>query len=93
MIDDSNPTRQFHPYQAPTDTPMAERPPHGLNAILDRVGLRADDFRSMREQMKNLDINRSIAKARKFAQSNPGIVLGAFAAIVIGAGLMRRRSL
>jgi hypothetical protein len=93
MVDNTNPTNQFHPYQAPTDTPVAQRPPSGVDAVLDRFGIRPDDFRSMREQMADLKMNSWLSKARAFAQSNPGKVLGGLAALVIGAGLIRRRGL
>ena len=93
MVDETNPTRQFHPYQAPTDTPVAQRPPSGVDTMLERFGVRSDDFRWMREAVKNLNVNSSISKAREFAQSNPGKVLGALAALVIGAGLIRRRNI
>ena len=91
MVDDTNPTSQFHPYQAPTDTPVAQRPPRGMSAVLERMGVRSEDFQSMRDRVKNLDVSGSISRARQFARSNPGMVLGALAAVVIGAGLLRRR--
>jgi hypothetical protein len=93
MIDNTNPTNQFHPYQPPTDTPVAERPPSGVDVILGRFGVRPDDVRSMREQMADLKLNSWISKARTFAQANPGKILGGLAALVIGAGLIRRRNL
>ena len=93
MVDDTNPTNQFHPYQAPTDTPVAQRPASGVDAMLERFGVRSDEFRWLRDSAKNLNLNSSISKAREFAQSNPGKVLGALAAVVIAAGLIRRRSI
>jgi len=37
MIDNVNPTNQFHPYQRPTDTPVAERQTSGLSSSLNKV--------------------------------------------------------
>jgi len=37
MIDNVNPTNQFHPYQRPTDTPVAERQASGLSSSLNRM--------------------------------------------------------
>jgi hypothetical protein len=42
--------------------------------------------------LKTIGIDdRSVEKARGFAQKNPGMVLGGLAALAIGMGLMRRR--
>jgi uncharacterized protein with NAD-binding domain and iron-sulfur cluster len=76
MVDNVNPTNQFHPYQPPTDTPVAERQASGLNGILSKA--------------KNLDLNGSLGKVREYAKSNPGMVLGGLAAAAIGLGMMRR---
>lgn len=37
MIDNVNPTNQFHPYQRPTDTPVAERQANSLSSSLNKV--------------------------------------------------------
>ena len=37
MIDNMNPTNQFHPYQRPTDTPVAERQASGLSSSLNKM--------------------------------------------------------
>ena len=79
MVDNVNPTNQFHPYQPPTDTPVAERQASGLSGILEKAGL------------KNVDMNGSINKVRDYAKSNPGMVLGGLAAAAIGLGMMRGR--
>jgi hypothetical protein len=79
MVDNLNPTNQFHPYQPPTDTPAAERPASGLSGILGKAGL------------KNVDVNGSIDKVRGYAKSNPAMVLGGLAAAAIGLGMMRGR--
>lgn len=75
MVDNINPNSQFHPYQPMDVTPVSERPASGLGSMLNKIGI--DD--------------RSVDKARGFAQKNPGMVLGGLAALAIGMGLMRRR--
>lgn len=75
MVDNVNPNSQFHPYQPMDATPVSERPVSGLGSMLHKIGI--DD--------------RSVDKARGFAQKNPGMVLGGLAALAIGMGLMRRR--
>jgi hypothetical protein len=37
MIDNVNPTNQFHPYQRPMDTPVAERQASGLSSSLNKM--------------------------------------------------------
>jgi LPXTG-motif cell wall-anchored protein len=80
MVDNVNPTSQFHPYQPERSTPQADRfSRSGLGGIL--------------ENLKNVDVRGQLGKARRMAQNNPGMVLGGLAALVIGAGLMRKRSM
>lgn len=79
MVDNVNPTSQFHPYQPPDAVPQSERQPvGGLRGILGN-------------SMKNVDLNGSLNKARTYARNNSGMVLGGLAALVIGAGLLRSR--
>ena len=75
MVDNINPNSQFHPYQPMRATPNSELRGSGLSGMLKTIGI--DD--------------RSVEKARGFAQKNPGMVLGGLAALAIGMGLMRRR--
>ncbi len=75
MVDNINPNSQFHPYQPMDAIPHSEERVSGLSGILKKIGI--DD--------------RSVDKARGFAQKNPGMVLGGLAALAIGMGLMRRR--
>jgi hypothetical protein len=75
MVDNTNPNSQFHPYQPMDATPVSERTPGGLGGMMKKIGI--DD--------------RSVEKARGFAQKNPSMVLGGLAALAIGMGLMRRR--
>jgi len=60
MVDQTNPINQFHPYQAPTATPASQRPSSGLDARLERFGVRSGDFRSMRDAFRNVDLTGSI---------------------------------
>jgi hypothetical protein len=91
MVDNMNPTNQFHPYQRETSVPVAERPASGLNGILNKVGIDPTSVRSIGDQMKGLNINGSLNKARAYAQANPAKVLGGLAAVAIGLGMMRGR--
>ena len=91
MVDNLNPTNQFHPYQPPDATPNTGRG-NGLSDMLRKVGLNSDRLRSIGDLMKNVDLRQSVDKAREYARRNPALVLGGLAAAVIGAGLMRRRS-
>jgi hypothetical protein len=95
MVDNVNPTNQFHPYQRETSVPVSERPQGGLNGILNKVGIDPTSFRSIGDQMKNANVNQSlqqsIDKARTYAKANPAKVLGGLAAVAIGLGMMRGR--
>jgi hypothetical protein len=91
MVDNMNPTNQFHPYQRETSVPFAERPATGLNGILNKVGIDPTSVRSIGDQMKGMNVNDTIGKARTYAQANPGKVLGGLAAVAIGLGMMRGR--
>jgi hypothetical protein len=91
MVDNVNPTNQFHPYQRETSVPVAERPQGGLNGILHKVGIDPTSFRSIGDQMKNVNVNQSLDKARSYAKANPAKVLGGLAAVAIGLGMMRGR--
>ena len=79
MVDNVNPTSQFHPYQPPDAVPQTGRQPSGgLRGILGN-------------SLKNVDLNGSFNKARTYARNNGGMVLGGLAALAIGAGLLRGR--
>jgi hypothetical protein len=91
MVDNMNPTNQFHPYQRETSVPVAERPATGLKGILNKVGIDPTSVRSIGDQMRNLNVNESVGKARSWAQANPAKVLGGLAAVAIGLGMMRGR--
>lgn len=94
MVDNTNPTSQFHPYQPQDATPQADRPPQsGLGGILGKLGLDRSKIDAMSGSLRNVDVRGQLGKARGMAQSNPGMVLGGLAALVIGAGLMRKRGM
>jgi hypothetical protein len=85
MIDNTNPTSQFHPYQPQDAIPVSERPKTGgLSGVLSSLGI---DPSKMSSSMKNVDLS----KARTMARNNGGLVLGGLAALAIGAGLLRGR--
>lgn len=89
MVDSTNPTSQFHPYEPPSAIPVSERPPSGLSSMLANVGI---DPKRITDTVKTYDWNNSIGRLRAYARVNPGKVLGGLAAVVIGIGLLRRRS-
>ncbi|HEV7426240.1 MAG TPA: hypothetical protein VGQ46_07715 [Thermoanaerobaculia bacterium] len=91
MVDNVNPTNQFHPYQRETSVPVSERPEGGLKGFLNKAGIDPTSVRSIGDQMKNLNVNESVGKARSWAQANPTKVLGGLAAVAIGLGMMRGR--
>ena len=90
MIDNTNPTNQFHPYQPTDAVPHKDAPPTGLSSILNRVGI---DTGRLGNSMKNVNVSQSVDKARGYARNNPGVVLGGLAALAIGLGMMRGRNI
>jgi len=94
MVDNVNPNTQFHPYQPQDATPHSELvKPTGLSSILSRVGIDQSKIDAFGNSLKGVDVQGQITKARNVARNNGGMVLGGLAALVIGAGLMRRRSM
>lgn len=84
MVDNVNPTSQFHPYVAPDATPQTgQTPTSGLSGSLSEM-LNKFNTGTAGAQLKNV---------RSMAQNNGSLVLGGLAALAIGAGLMRRRSM
>jgi hypothetical protein len=88
MVDTTNPTTQFHPYQPETSTPHTESLNSGnlsgmggLGNILNKVGL------------NNMDVRGGLGKMQGMARNNSSLVLGGLAALAIGAGLMRKRGM
>jgi hypothetical protein len=80
MVDNLNPTSQFHPYQPQDAIPQTGKS-GGLGAILSKLGIEESNVRG------------GLNKARSAARNNPSLVLGGLAALAIGAGLMRKRSM
>jgi hypothetical protein len=93
MVDNMNPTSQFHPYTPETSTPQASKPAlGGLGGILNKIGLDPSKIDAMKNKVSSTDVRGGLQKARGVARNNGGLVLGGLAALAIGAGLMRKRS-
>ena len=80
MVDNINPTTQFHPYQ-----PQDAIPQTGRQQASGLRGMLGNSLKNI--DLKNMDLN----KARTLARNNGGLVLGGLAALAIGAGLLRGR--
>lgn len=92
MVATANPSSQFHPYQAETSVPHTEKPTGGgLDSILNKVGINPDGIGALGSKLRNVDVRGGLGSARNYARNNSGMVLGGLAALVIGAGLLRRR--
>lgn len=90
MVDKVNPTSQFHPYQPQDAKPQTGSSLSGFGGVLNRLGI---DSSKIGTFGSNVDVKGRLNKARASAQKNPGMVLGGLAALAIGAGLMRKRSM
>jgi hypothetical protein len=85
MIDNTNPTSQFHPYQPQDAIPVSERQQPGvLSGVLSRLGIDPSKVGSSLNSV-------NLSKVRTMARNNGGLVLGGLAALAIGAGLLRGR--
>ena len=94
MVDNVNPTSQFHPYQPTDAVPQSERPTtSGLGGLLSKLGLDESKIGALGGNLKNVNVRGQLDKARSMAQKNPSLVLGGLAALAIGAGLLRRRGM
>jgi hypothetical protein len=94
MVDNVNPTSQFHPYQPQDATPHSDRvAPTGLGGMLSKLGIDQSKIDAIGGNLRNADVRGQIDKVRTKAAANPGMVLGGLAALVIGAGLMRKRGM
>ena len=92
MVDMTNPTSQFHPYQPQDAVPQTGNTgtlgnTTGLGGILNKLGIDQSKIGALGTNMSG-----GLNSVRGMAQKNPGMVLGGLAALVIGAGLMRKRS-
>ncbi|HEX7150062.1 MAG TPA: hypothetical protein VF618_01145 [Thermoanaerobaculia bacterium] len=66
---------------------MKNASPSGLGSLggmLNKFGL---------NNLNNVDIRGGLGKMQGMARNNSGLVLGGLAALAIGAGLMRKRSM
>ena len=89
MVDNTNPTNQFHPYQpvdAEPQTGVNSSSTSGISGMLGKLGLNANSLNGLKKNI-NMSSVRSTATGR-----NGGMVLGGLAALAIGAGLLRKRS-
>jgi hypothetical protein len=94
MVDNVNPTSQFHPYVPQNATPQTGNPVSsttGLGGILSKLGI--DQSKIGAAIGKGSLGNTSLSSVRTAARNNGGLVLGGLAALAIGAGLMRKRSM
>ena len=86
MVDNMNPTNQFHPYQPTSATPQSEAPRGGLGGILDKIT-------NSTGSLRNVNVRSGVDSVRGYAQKNPSAVLGGLAALAIGLGMMRGRGM
>lgn len=93
MVDNLNPTNQFHPYQPPDLTSGSTQTQSGLAGMLSKLGLNTSSLGSLGDTLKNVGNNATVTKARDYARGNGAMVLGGLAAAAIGAGLLRKRSM
>jgi hypothetical protein len=66
------------------DNNMGQPESGGLGSTLKKFGLGENSI-------GNMNVQDAAAKAREYARSNPGKVLGGLSALVIGAGLLAKR--
>lgn len=93
MVDNLNPTSQFHPYQPTDATPQSEKVQSGgLSGILNKLGINQSTISSVTDKVKNADVRGSIDQVRGMARNNGSLVLGGLAAAAIGAGLLWKRN-
>jgi len=87
MVDNVNPSTPFHPYQPERSIPQTG------NSNLGGLGGFRSAIDALSGRLRNTDVRGQLDKARTVARNNSGMVLGGLAALVIGAGLMRRRAM
>ena len=95
MVDMTNPNSQFHPYQPQNATPQSENVGNvgGLGGILGKLGIDQSKIGALGSSLNGTNLRGGLNNVRGMAQKNPGMVLGGLAALAIGAGLMRKRSM
>jgi hypothetical protein len=92
MVDNVNPNSQFHPYQPQDATPQTGKTT-GLGGILGKLGIDQSKIGALGNSLNNVNMRGQLNNARSVAKNNGGLVLGGLAALAIGAGLMRKRSM
>jgi hypothetical protein len=91
MVDNTNPTSQFHPYAPVEAVPHAEQPPSSvLSGLLARAGLNRGSLGAFSDRFHKTDLRGPLGKVRDVARSRPALALGGLAVAAIAAGLMRR---
>lgn len=95
MVDMTNPTSQFHPYQPQDATPQTGHTGNigGLGGILSKLGIDQSKIGALGSSLNNTNLRGGLNNVRGMAQKNPGMVLGGLAALAIGAGLLRKRGM
>lgn len=95
MVDMTNPNSQFHPYQPQDAVPQSENTGNagGLGGILGKLGIDQSKIGALGSSLNGTGLRGGLNNVRGMAQKNPGMVLGGLAALVIGAGLMRKRGM
>lgn len=87
MVDNTNPNTQFHPYIPADAIPQTGQPVNstGLGGLLGKLGIDSSKIGALG--------GANLNKVRGVAQNNGSLVLGGLAALAIGAGLLRKRSM
>jgi hypothetical protein len=93
MVDNVNPNSQFHPYQPQDATPQTGKSTSGLGGLLGKLGIDQSKIGALGNSLNNVNMRGQLDNVRGMAKNNGGLVLGGLAALAIGAGLMRRRSM
>ena len=97
MVDNVNPNSQFHPYQPQTATPQTGKTSTGLGGILGKLGIDQSKIGALGNRLNNglnnVNMRGQLDNVRGVAKKNPSLVLGGLAALAMGAGLMRKRSM
>ena len=95
MVDMTNPTSQFHPYQPQNATPQTGNTAMsgGIGGMLSKLGIDQSKIGAWGSSLNGTNLRGGLNSVRGMAQKNPGMVLGGLAALVIGAGLMRKRGM
>lgn len=91
MVDNTKPTEQFHRYTTPDAVPVSERSGNRWTALMSKAGV-SGHAGNLKDTINGAMSGPTVTSARTYARKNPGKVLGGLAALVIGIGLIRKRS-